>query len=95
MLMPILLILFGLAFPLGWVTPPSHQHLSAVLGNPLTGVALFVFCMLCLFHWAHRFRHTLNDAFDLRRLDKVLSTVCYGAAIIGSFVAAILLWRLP
>jgi hypothetical protein len=30
---PILVLLFGLAFPLGWLSPPSHEHLSGVNGG--------------------------------------------------------------
>ena len=36
MLMPSLLLLFGIAFPLGWVVPPSYDHMLTVLGHPLT-----------------------------------------------------------
>ena len=61
LLIPVLVFLFGLAFPLGWLTPPSHDHLLAVLRNPLARIALFLLCMLSLFHWAHRFRYTLYD----------------------------------
>ncbi len=58
LLIPILLVLFGLAFPLGWLSPPDHAHLLSMLGHPLTRVVLFLLCMLSLFHWAHRFRYT-------------------------------------
>ena len=30
MLMPALLFLFGLAWPLGWIEPPAYEHLRAV-----------------------------------------------------------------
>ena len=35
MLMPILLFLFGIAFPLGWLAHPTHEQMLAVLTNPL------------------------------------------------------------
>ena len=92
MLMPVLLVLFGLAFPLGWLTPPSYEHLSALFGNPIVRLALLVVCVLSLFHWAHRFRHTLNDAFDVKHLGDVIATISYGSAVVGSFVAAYLIW---
>ena len=41
MLMPVLLLLFGIAFPLGWVSAPTHEHLLDVLSNPLTRLVLF------------------------------------------------------
>ncbi len=42
LLIPVLLLLFGLAFPLGWLTPPTHEHLLSVLSHPLTRVVLFL-----------------------------------------------------
>ena len=32
--LPILILLFGLAFPLGWLDPPDYDHLRAVVGHP-------------------------------------------------------------
>lgn len=93
LLMPILLALFGLAFPLGWVAPPTYEHLHAVLGHPLTRLVLFGLCFLSLFHWAHRFRHTLYDGLQIKHLDEVVAILCYGSAVAGSAVAAYLLWR--
>ena len=40
LVLPMLLFLFGVAFPLGWLTPPSAAHLAAVIGHPLTRLAL-------------------------------------------------------
>src|SRR4030095_3258207 len=36
LLIPVLLFLFGLAFPLGWLAPPRRGHLLAVLAHPRT-----------------------------------------------------------
>jgi fumarate reductase subunit D len=94
MLMPSLLLLFGLAFPLGWVAPPTHEHMRAVLGNPIAALVLLSLCVLSLFHWAHRFRHTLNDALQIKHLGSVVAILCYGAALVGSGVAGYLLWQL-
>ncbi len=95
LLLPVLLVLFGLAFPLGWLQPPSHAHLLAVLGHPITRVALFLLCFLALFHWAHRFRYTLYDGLQIKHLDELINSFCYGAAIVGSVLAGYLLWRVP
>lgn len=95
LLMPILLVLFGLAFPLGWLQPPSYEHLLAVLRNPLTRLVLFGLCMPSLFHWAHRFRHTLYDGLQIKHLNEVIAVICYGGAIVGSAAAAYLLWHVP
>jgi fumarate reductase subunit D len=94
MLMPILVFLFGLAMPLGWVTPPSYDHLYAVLAHPIARVGLFVFCMLALLHWALRFRYTLYDGLQIKHLNEMVNAFCYGGAILGSLVAGYLLLTL-
>lgn len=88
---PILLFLFGLAFPLGWLPPPDHAHLHAVLTHPLTRIVLLGVCVLSLFHWAHRFRYTLYDGLQLKHLEKIIGVFCYGGAIAGSIAAAYVL----
>ena len=93
LLMPSLLLLFGIAFPLGWVQAPSHAHMLDVLGNPLTRLVLLALSVLSLFHWAHRFRHTLHDA--VRLTTPMIAAVCYGSAVVGSVTAAYLLWNVP
>ncbi|MGH9202248.1 MAG: fumarate reductase subunit FrdD [Vicinamibacterales bacterium] len=95
MLMPILVLLFGIAFPLGWLDAPSHEQIIAVLGNPLTRLVLFALCVLSLFHWAHRFRHTLYDGLQIKHLNEVIALLSYGVAVAGSVIAAMLLWRIP
>jgi fumarate reductase subunit D len=94
LLMPSLLLLFGLAYPLGILTPPGYEHLRAVLGHPITLIVLFLLCMLSLFHWAHRFRYTLYDGLQIKHLNEVITIICYGGAIVGSAAAAYLLVRL-
>jgi fumarate reductase subunit D len=94
MLMPMLVLLFGLAYPLGWLDPPAYDQLRALLANPLTAIVVFALCALSLLHWAHRFRHTLHDGLQLGHLNALVAVVCYGVAIIGSGAAAYLLWQL-
>jgi len=91
LLMPSLVFLFGVAFPLGWLSPPSHAQLSAVVSHPLTRLALFVLCTLSLFHWAHRFRYTLYDGLQIKHLNVPVAVFCYGGAIVGTVAAAVLL----
>jgi fumarate reductase subunit D len=95
MLIPVHLFLFGLAFPLGWLDGPSYQSLLALLRHPLTRLYLFVLCSLPLFHWAHRFRYTLYDGLQIKHLNELINTFCYGGAILGTVLAAYLLWRIP
>jgi fumarate reductase subunit D len=94
MLMPALLFLFGIAFPLGWLPAPTYEGMAAVLANPIAALTLFALCALSLFHWAHRFRHTLYDGLQIKHLEEVIAAICYGGAIAGSAVAAYLLWQI-
>jgi fumarate reductase subunit D len=95
LLMPILVLLFGVAFPVGWLAAPSHERMLVVLGNPLTRLVLFGLCVLSLFHWAHRFRHTLYDGLQIKHLNEVIALLTYGSAVVGSVAAAYLLWQVP
>jgi len=93
-LIPVQLFLFGLAFPLGWLPQPSYEHLSALMGSVLVRLYLFVLCSLPLFHWAHRFRFTLYDGLQVKHLNEVIFALCYGGALLGTGLAAYLLWSI-
>ncbi len=92
---PVLLLLFGLAFPLGWLSPPSHAHMLAVLGNPLSQVTIFVSCTLLLFHSAHRIRFTLYDGLQIKHLNELIVLLLYGAVLVGIAASGYLVWQLP
>jgi fumarate reductase subunit D len=89
--LPALVLLFGLAFPLGWRSTPTYAHLFAVAHHPLTRLVLLGLCVLALFHWAHRFRYTLYDGLQLKKLRPAIAWLCYGGAAVGSLVAAYVL----
>ena len=90
--LPILVVLFGLAIPLGWVQPDYNQ-LHAVVSHWLTRLVLLGLIVLMLFHWAHRFRYTLYDGLQLKNVDVFIAAVCYGGAVVGSIIAAVVLWQ--
>jgi fumarate reductase subunit D len=92
LVLPVLLVLFGVAIPLGWVAAPDHAHMLAVLRNPLTRLGLLGVCALALVHAAHRLRFTVEHAFQLRRYDAIIATVCYGGALAGTAAAAYLVF---
>ena len=94
LLIPILLFLYGLAFPLGWLEPPSYERTLALVRHPLTRVIVFALCFLALFHWAHRFRYTLYDGLQIKHLNDVIFVLCYGGAIVGTGLAGYLLWTI-
>ena len=81
-LVPVHLVLFGLAIPLGYVSV-SHAKLLALVGQPLVKVYLVVLIALPLYHWAHRFRFLLED-LGLHGLRAPLAVLCYGSAIAGT-----------
>jgi fumarate reductase subunit D len=94
LLIPVHLFLFGLAFPLGWLQASSYEHLMALARMPLVRIYLFVLCSLPLFHWAHRFRYTLYDGLQVKHLNEVVFTLCYGGAVVGTVLAGYLLWNM-
>ncbi len=79
-LVPIHIVLVGLAVPLGWISD------SGVLYQQWWVKAyLFVLISLPLYHWAHRFYFTLND-MGLKAMGKSLAVLCYGGAVLGTFI---------
>ena len=91
LVLPMLLFLFGVAFPLGWITPPSATRLVSVIGHPLTRLTLVIVCTVSLFHAAHRFRYTLYDGLQIKHLNEIIAIGCYGSAVVGSLVSVYLL----
>ena len=87
--LPILILVLGLAVPLGWIDP-SYAHLRAVVGNPVTFVVLLGLFVLMLVHSAHRFRYTLYDGLQIKRR-RTVAVLCYGAAVVGSVAAVLVL----
>ncbi len=90
-LLPVVAVLSALVFPLGWVSPPEHDHLVAVLGHPVTFVVLLGAVVLLLVHSAHRFRYALYDGLLIKR-QRLVAVLCYGAAVVGSLAAVAVLW---
>jgi fumarate reductase subunit D len=89
--LPVLMVLFALAIPLGWLSPPAHGPLLSFLGNPLVALVLFGVFVLSLFHWAQRFRYTLFDGLMLKAHQRAVNTVVYAVAVVGSVWAAVVL----
>lgn len=87
--LPMLTFLFALAFPLGWMDPPSHDHLAALLGHPIAFLVLLGLFPVMLIHAAHRFRFTLYDGLQVKHRILV-GLLCYGGALLGA--GAALVW---
>ena len=90
---PGLLFLLFFAFPLGLLQAPGYDVLHSFIAMPLVRLFLFVVCSVPLFHWAHRFRYTLYDGLQIKHLNEFIDIVCYGGAVVGTLLAALLLWN--
>jgi fumarate reductase subunit D len=88
--LPILVVLFGLAIPLGWVQP-DYDQLHAIVSHWLTRLVVLGLLVLMLFHWAHRFKYTLIHGLQLARLEAPISVLSYSGALVGSAAALIVL----
>jgi fumarate reductase subunit D len=91
--LPVLIVLFGLAFPLGWISPPSYEHLHAVASNWLTRLVLLGLFVPMLVHSAHRFRYTLYDGLQLK-MRGTIALLCYGGAAAGMLASVVVLLSL-
>lgn len=95
MFLPVLIFLFGVAIPLGWLAAPDLDHLRGLLNNPLTSLVVLALSVLSMFHWAQRFRYTLFDGLKLKNHQQLINIACYTVALVGSVAAAIVLWQVP
>jgi fumarate reductase subunit D len=87
--LPVLVVLFGLAIPLGWVHP-DYDQLHAVVTHWLTRLVVLGLVVLMLFHSAHRFNYALRDGLKLARLESTIAAFCYGCALVGSAAALLI-----
>ena len=87
LLFPIHIFLVGLAFPLGWVKAPEYDFLHGLAVHPITRLYVMAFISFPLFHWAHRFRYTVYDVFQMTAGRQLVAFLCYGAALVGTVMA--------
>ncbi len=93
LLMPILLIIFGIAIPLGWVDVPAYEYFHGLVEPLIIRVVLMGIISLSLFHWAHRFRFTLYEGLQLHRYRQPIAILCYGSAIVITVITVYSLWN--
>ncbi len=91
LLVPIHILLDGLAVPMAWIDPGdvAHGRMQALVDSPLVRVYLFVLLAMPLFHAAHRIRFTLYELGI--RAHMPVAVLCYGVALAGTAVSAWLL----
>jgi fumarate reductase subunit D len=84
---PITILISAFAVSCNWI---SAEGLHELAGRPLARLYIFVLISLPLFHWAHRFRYVALD-LGFKGLKGVLPFICYGAALLGTGLAAFIL----
>ena len=92
LIIPVLLFLFGIAIPLGWIAEPGYERMLEFIAFPVTRIILLGLISLSLLHWAHRFRFTLYDGLQVKHLNELIAVICYGGAILGSIAAVYVLF---
>jgi succinate dehydrogenase subunit D len=93
-LVPVHIMLTGIVAPAGWGRESFEYHrVLALVSHPLSRLYLFVLISLPLFHWAHRFRFTLID-LGLTGGRGLVAVACYGSAIVGAILTAVVLVKL-
>ena len=96
MIFPILIIITGILIPFGLAgdDPLNFERIhTAVAQNNYVKMIFFIVISLPLFHWAHRFRFTLVDV-GLKSMSSLISILCYGGAIAGTIVSAVIFWNI-
>jgi len=91
--LPVMLFLAGIAIPLGWIQAPSHEHMQGLFAPLIGRLLLFAVIAFSMFHFAHRFRFTLQDGLQLKKYESLISAVCYGSAIAVALFAGYSLWN--
>ena len=88
---PAIIVVTGFVLPFaGEAEPPAYADVHGTLSMWIVRLALFGVVMLCFFHCAHRVRHILLD-LGFRGSPRTLSACCYGGALLGSGLAAVVL----
>ncbi|WP_049573319.1 fumarate reductase subunit FrdD [Nonomuraea sp. SBT364] len=88
LVLPVLVLLFGVLMPLGVLDWPGAGELAALLDPLVVRLGLLVVVVLCLFHAAHRIRFTSEELLGIARYDALVAVLCYGGAVTGGIIAA-------
>jgi fumarate reductase subunit D len=96
LLLPITVGILGIAFAARWlpVEALSYERIVDLVSHPLAKLYLLALVSLPLFHWAHRFRYTVHHQFGVHGLKRLIAVACYGTAIAGAALAALVLLRI-
>lgn len=96
LVIPVHVAILGIAFAAGWLPEGalSYERVLGLVQNPLTKLYLWGLVALPLYHWAHRFRFAIYHQFGIERLKRLIAVTCYGTALVGTVLTAIVLIRI-
>ncbi len=89
--LPVLLVITGLAIPLGWIDV-SYERWLTLLSPWYSKILILAIVSMSMFHWAHRFRFTLHEGLQLQPYDKPIAIFCYSMAAFVSGFTVFVLW---
>lgn len=88
LLLPALLLVIGIAFPLGWFGDPvtTFHRMRILFANPVGQLVLIAVLSLVFWHSAHHLRHFALD-LGLGHYEAPVCYVLYGAALAGTLAS--------
>jgi len=91
---PVLILISGIVIPFTATGKDAflYDRIHGAVTNPITRILIFCLIIFPFFHFAHRFRSILID-IGFSKFRPAISVVCYGSAIVGTLVTALVLWN--
>ena len=96
LIVPVVIVLFGLAFPLGWLDaarPRAPARARASSADADRALRLLSCSRSSTPRIASATRSTTG--LQIKHLNELINPLCYGGAAIVSAIAAYVLWRIP
>jgi fumarate reductase subunit D len=95
-LIPINVAILGIALAVGWLPEDalSYERVLELVRHPLAKVYLGILVVMPLYHWAHRFRFAVHHQVGIHGLKRLVATLCYGTAVVGTALTVWVLLRI-
>jgi fumarate reductase subunit D len=95
-LIPINVAILGIALAAGWLPEDalSYERVLELVRHPLAKVYLGILVVMPLYHWAHRFRFAVHHQAGIHGWKRLVATLCYGTAVVGTALTVWVLLRI-
>jgi fumarate reductase subunit D len=95
-LIPIHVAILGIAFAAGWLPHDTltYERVLEFARHPLAKIYLGILVVMPLYHWAHRFRYAVHHQLGIHGRKRLVATLCYGTAILGTALTVWVLLRI-